>query len=88
MFNRREVQLKELNKITKEGLIEFYKKYFIEIIKKVDIEYVTECYIRKNNNKLMKETKIENIRRIRCKTIEEFINYNPLFPAFYSNNLN
>jgi hypothetical protein len=87
MFDRRKVQLKELNKITKEGLIEFYKNHFIEKIKKIDIEYVAECH-KENNNKLMKETKIENIRRIPCETIEEFINYNPLFPDFYSNNLN
>ena len=87
MFDRKKVQLKELNKITKEGLIEFYKNHFIEKIKKIDIEYVAECH-KENNNKLMKETKIENIRRIPCETIEEFINYNPLFPDFYSNNLN
>ena len=83
-FDIKEKNCVILENLKKEELVEFYKKHFIEDVRKIDVEYVAECH-KENNEKLLKEAKEENgIKRVRVDTIAEFAMMNELFPDFFN----
>ena len=91
-FNERAKE--NLEQCTKEGLIKFYEKYFINEVAIVDSEFVCEEHYEQNEKDL-KENKIlegENIKkRIVCDNLEDFIACNTLGviynnPLFLANN--
>ena len=83
-FDSKEKNCVILENLKKEEFIEFYRKHFIEDVRKIDVEYVAECH-KENNEKIMKEIKEENgIKRVRIESIEEFALMNELFPDFFN----
>jgi len=84
-FDKKEKNVKILEKCTKEEFIKFYEKYLINEICILDCEFVCEAHYEENE-KLMKETEIsedENIKkRVICDTIDDFKACNSLFPIY------
>ena len=54
-FNIKEENAELLQKCTKEGFIKFYEKYFINEIRKLDIEYVCEAHNEENEKNIAEE---------------------------------
>ena len=81
-FNIKEENAECLKKCNKEGFIKFFEKYFINEIKKLDVEYVCEAQ-NEENEKIMKEQINDNPnikKRIAFENISDFHACNPLFP--------
>lgn len=71
------------NEIKKEDLINFYNKNFIENVKKIEIEYVSEKYWEENEKFLNELSKTENNKRIKVNNIQEFKYDNYVNPCTY-----
>ena len=93
-FDYNERAKENLEQCTKEELIKFYEKYFINEVAIVDSEFLCEEHYEQNEKDL-KEKKIlddENIKkRIVCDNLEDFIACNSLGvvynnPLFIANN--
>ena len=82
-FNIKEENAECLKKCNKEGFIKFFEKYFINEIKKLDVEYVCGAQ-NEENEKIMKEQINDNPnikKRIAFENISDFHACNPLFPS-------
>ena len=75
-----------LKKCTKEGFIQFFEKYFVKEVKKLDVEYVCEGHMEENEKKIKEECKDDdNInKRISFDKISEFQYCNRLYPSVFS----
>ena len=71
------------NEIKKEDLINFYNKNFIENVKKIEIEYVSEKDWEENEKFLNELSKTENNKRIKVNNIQEFKYDNYVNPCTY-----
>ena len=89
-FNINEESAEFLRKCTKEGFIKFYEKYFVNEVRKLDVEYVCEAHMEENEKKIKeKSTNHPNIRkRISYDKMSDFQYCNSLYPYIYSSNLN
>ena len=85
-FNIKEENEEYLKKCNKEGLIKFFKKYFINEMKKLDIEYVCMNHMEENENKINEEIKENsNIKkRVAFDKIYDFQACNSLYPCEYN----
>ena len=85
-FNIKEENEEYLKKCNKEGLIKFFKKYFINEMKKLDIEYVCMNHMEENENKIKEEIKENsNIKkRVAFDKISDFQACNSLYPCEYN----
>ena len=85
IFDRKEKNCEILKNSTKEDLIKFYEKYFINEVSILDSEFLCPQHYEENNKK-MKEAKIlENekiIKRVICDDIDDFKACNTLFPIY------
>ena len=75
-----------MKKCTKEGFIQFFEKYFVKEVKKLDVEYVCEGHMEENEKKIKEECKDDdNInKRISFDKISEFQYCNRLYPSVFS----
>ena len=84
-FNIKEENAELLQKCTKEGFIKFYEKYFINEIRKLDIEYVCEAHNEENEKNIAEEVvedRSANIKkRIAFDNIYDFYGCNTLYPC-------
>ncbi len=84
-FDKREKNCELLNKCTKEELIKFYEKYFINEVAILDNEFLCEAHYEENE-KNMKEAQIledeKIVKRVFCDNIEDFKACNSLFPNY------
>ena len=87
-FNVKEENAEYLKKCNKEGLINFYEKYFMNEAKILDVQYVCEKHWEANEKKL-KENKNyfggNNNNRIIIDKIEDFHDCNWLYPCCDNN---
>ena len=84
-FDKREKNCELLNKCTKEELIKFYEKYFINEVAILDNEFLCEAHYEENE-KNMKEAQIledeKIVKRVFCDNVEDFKACNSLFPNY------
>ena len=84
-FDRKEKNCEILNNCTKEELVKFYEKYFINESSILDSEILCEQHYEENE-KIMKETKIQADEKIKkrviCDNIEDFKACNRFFPIY------
>ena len=89
IFDRKEKNCEILKKCTKEELIKFYEKYFMNEPSVLDSEFLCESHYEENE-KLMKEPKMlekeKFKKRVVCDKIDDFKACNTLFPI-YNNSL-
>ena len=85
-FNIKEESAEFLKKCTKEGFIQFFEKYFVKEVKKLDVEYVCEAHMEENEKKIKEECNDDdNIKkRIAFDKISEFHSCNRLYPSVFS----
>ena len=85
IFDRKEKNCEILKNCTKEELIKFYEKYFINEPSVLDSEFLCEGHYEENE-KLMKETKILEKEKFKKRVISDKINdfkaCNTLFPIY------
>ena len=85
-FNVMEENEEFCKKCTKEGLIKFFEKYFVNELKKLDIEYVCEAHMEENEKKILEQvndtTGIK--KRIGFNKISDFQACNYLYPSISS----
>ena len=85
-FNIVEENIEFLKKCNKEGFKKFFEKYFINEVKKLDIEYVCESHMAENEKKICEQFNDEekaktNIKkRIGFDKISDFHACNSLYP--------
>ena len=82
-FNVKEENVEYLKKCNKEGFIQFYEKYFVKELKKLDVEYVCESHIKENEEKIKEQCNDNsNIKkRIGFDNISDFHACNRLYPS-------
>ena len=82
-FNRKEENIKYLKKCNKKGFIQFFEKYFVKEVKKLDVEYVCESHIKENEEKIKEQyNDNSNIKkRIGFDKISDFHACNRLYPS-------
>ena len=84
-FNIKEENAEILKKCNKEGFIKFYKKYCIDEIKKLDIEYVCESHMEENEKKILDQGNDDSLtpgikKRIGFNKISDFQDCNSFYP--------
>ena len=85
-FNIKEENVEFLKKCNKEGLIQFFEKYFVNEVKKLDVEYVCEAHYEENEKKIGEQCNDNpNIKkRINFEKISDFQSCNALYPCVAS----
>ena len=89
-FNIKEENVEFLKKCNKEGFIKFFEKYFVNELKKLDIEYVSEPHIEENEKKIMEQCDdtASIKKRISFDKISDFQACNSLYPCIFSSHYN
>ena len=82
-FNIKKENEEFLKKCNKEGFIKFFEKYFVNEVKKLDIEYVCEAHFEENEKKIKEQCNDSpNIKkRISFEKISDFHSCNALYPC-------
>jgi len=82
-FNIKKENEEFLKKCNKEGFIKFFEKYFVNEVKKLDIEYVCEAHFEENEKKIKEQCNDSpNIKkRINFEKISDFHSCNALYPC-------
>ena len=88
-FNIKEENAEYLKLCTKEGFIKFYEKYFINEIRKLDVEYVSQGHNEENEKKIGEKIIIDDDsayikKRIAFEKISDFHDCNRLYPSVSS----
>ena len=90
-FDKKEKNIEILKNCKKEKVIEFFDKYFVNEPKILDCEYVCDSHYEENE-KVMKETKIDEEekidKRIIVDEIEDFKLSNMLYPDYLNSHKN
>ncbi len=84
LFNRREIEIELLEKCNKDELKKFFNYYFIDNIKLLNLEYISQVH-KDENEKLLKD-KENNKNEIILDSISKFQDYNELYPDLYYKN--
>ena len=81
LFNRREIEIELLEQCNKDNLKKFFNYYFIDNVKLLNLEFISQGH-KDENEKLLKEK--ENCKNeIVLDSISKFQDYNELYPDFY-----
>ena len=85
-FKLKEENIEFLKKCNKEGFIKFFEKYFVNEVKKLDVEYVCESHFEENEKKIIEQINDSpNIKkRINFDIIFDFQSCNSLYPCVSS----
>jgi len=87
LFDRRERQVKSLEELKKEELVQFYHEHFVDNLRRLDLEIVASQH-KEDNEKLMEDNKKicaeMGVNRVKTKSIADFKRRNSLYPDFFS----
>lgn len=87
VFDRREKQIAVLETLKKEDLKNFYEEFFVNNIRRVDVEVVAAGHKEENakcEEENFKKCEEMGIKRVKVRSVADFKRKNSLYPDFFS----